>query len=178
MKVREKKKARRDEDAPRVRIRPASSAQERWNWSDEITASTAWCRCTRALSLDRTKDDVHFSVQFNESEEDGCYNIDVIAGKHFVNQDGDDIDDEEEELPGVKGFFQTPPPPKFVVSPLKKPSSSSKIPVSHLLSSPVSKSSATASSSLSWRTKPSFWRAFKSKLHQSGFLLNTKRQSW
>ena len=165
---RKEESAEESEDAPRVRIRPASSAQERWNWSDEITASTAWCRCTRALSLDRTKDDVHFSVQFNESEEDGCYNIDVIAGKHFVNQDGDDIDDEEEELPGVKGFFQTSPPPKFVVSPLKKPSSSSKIPVSHLLSSPVSKSSATASSSLSWRTKPFFLESFQIKVASIG----------
>ena len=105
------------EDVPRVRIRPASSAQERWNWSDEITASTAWCRCSRALSLDQTKDNVHFSVQFNESEEDGCYNIDVIAGKHFVNRDDDDVNDEKEELPGVTDMFQTSPPPKLVRRP-------------------------------------------------------------
>jgi hypothetical protein len=103
---RKEESAEESEDAPRVRIRPASSAQERWNWSDEITASTAWCRCTRALSLDRTKDDVHFSVQFNESEEDGCYNINVIAGKHFVNQDGDDIDDEDENYQVLRDFFR------------------------------------------------------------------------
>ncbi len=152
------------EDVPRVRIRPASSAQERWNWSDEITASTAWCRCSRALSLDQTKDNVHFSVQFNESEEDGCYNIDVIAGKHFVNRDDDDVNDEKEELPGVTDMFQTSPPPKLV----RRPSSSSTAPFSPLLSSSVSLLSEATPSSLAMRTKPFFLENFRIKVASIG----------
>ena len=156
------------ENIPRVRIRPASSAEERWNWSDDITASTAWCRCSRALSLDRSKDDVHFSVHFNESEEDGCFNIDVIAGELFGNQEDDDINNERAELSGVTDTFQTSPPPIFVVSPLTKDSPSSMIPVSSSLSSPASISSATAVSSSYGRTTPFSVENFEIKVASIG----------
>lgn len=154
---------------PYIHIRPATSAHERWNWSNEVTDVSSSCMCSRALSLEKIKDGgVQFSVQFTKSKDDGCFNYDIISKKHVVRDDAADHQEEEKEAFASGGFgdifHQTFPSPKLLV--LRKPS-----PTSQREEDELVPSSSTFHSPMVLLTKPLFLKKFTISIPSIGLSL-------